>query len=514
MKKISLYIVAAAMALTSCSDWLQEEPQSFNDGTIRTEADAIGRVNYLNRTGAPTFYSSTGAYAGGTESYNIFLSGYYSSSYQGQELAVKYTRELTRQQQTNTISNDYCSGIWTSCYRAINVANTAIASIGQVNTTKADNLIAQAQFFRAFNYYYLVKTFGDVPLYTEPTEGLENANQPRVDKAEIYKLIEADLTEAINHLPAGAMHNNGMQVTKPVAQTLLGEVLMRQGKNSEATKYFKAVIDCGAYALLQNDDLGANSYINKLRTQDNTSEAVYAYEFDRSISTMNRRTGNAFSGSMAAVAGGLGIYELVIAPTEDYCAIYNPQTDLRIQNQQFFATEVKDITVDGKGNKFTWTWDGETRGDWFYCQESTLVDGIGDKDWNIFRYTEVLLSYAECAGKAEGAKYLAQIMARADMTGKAASEYEAELSRLSDDQFKEACWTERIKEFPLEYKIWEMIVRTQKYPVINGADDVTYVNLVGAKTASGATVKDSDLLWPVPLQEIQRNPSLTQNPGY
>ncbi|WP_373564476.1 RagB/SusD family nutrient uptake outer membrane protein [Sphingobacterium sp. E70] len=37
---------------------------------------------------------------------------------------------------------------------------------------------------------------------------------------------------------------------------------------------------------------------------------------------------------------------------------------------------------------------------------------------------------------------------------------------------------------------------------------------MGAKNASGATFKESDLLWPISPDEIQRNNKLTQNPGY
>ncbi len=76
--------------------------------------------------------------------------------------------------------------------------------------------------------------------------------------------------------------------------------------------------------------------------------------------------------------------------------------------------------------------------------------------------------------------------------------------------------TERLREFPLEFKIWDDCLRTGKFPVISSTEKgkVTYVDLVGAKNASGATFKSSDLLWPISLNEMQRNPSLTQNEGY
>lgn len=512
MKKISLYLMAGAMSLTACNDWLQEEPKSFDDGSIRTEVQAQSRVNYLYRTGAPTQISSTGAYAGGNYSINSFLTGYYSSSYWGQETHFKYAHDLTRQTNTNDICTRLTNDIWTSCFRSINVANTAIKSISEMNSATVQPLLGEALFFRAFNYFHLVKTFGGVPLYTTPTEGLDAAEAPRNSADEVYAQIISDLNDAISLLPAGGMQQNGNRVGKTVAQTLLADVYMQKGDKANAKTQLAAVVNSGVYSLVQGDDMEENSYINKLRTQDLTDEAIYYVEYSRDLSTMNRRTGNAFSGSMASQAAALGIYELVVAPKESYIAVY-PVNDLRGQNKQFFVTEAT-VQVKADGTMFTWTWDGETRGDWYYLEESCLYDGKGTKDWNIYRYAEVLLDYAECLGAAEGAQYLAQVQARANMDGKTVAQLTAELQGLNEEQFAQACWTERIKEFPLEYKIWDLCLRTGKFPVINGADNVTYVNLVGATNGAGAQIKSSDLLWPVPLQEIQRNPNLTQNEGY
>lgn len=124
---------------------------------------------------------------------------------------------------------------------------------------------------------------------------------------------------------------------------------------------------------------------------------------------------------------------------------------------------------------------------------------------------------AQSAGvNAEAAGYLAQIKARANMSGKTVEAFTAELQVLSKEAFIRECWTERLREFPLEFKIWDDCVRTGMFPVISETEPgkVEYTNLVGAKNASGATFKESDLLWPLSVDELQRNPSLTQNPGY
>ena len=102
------------------------------------------------------------------------------------------------------------------------------------------------------------------------------------------------------------------------------------------------------------------------------------------------------------------------------------------------------------------------------------------------------------------------------MEGKTASEIAGDLVKLSKDEFIQACWTERLREFPLEFKIWDDCLRTKMFPVISTTTpgQVTWIPLIGAQNAAGATFKESDLLWPISLNEMQRNPSLTQNPGY
>ena len=149
-----------------------------------------------------------------------------------------------------------------------------------------------------------------------------------------------------------------------------------------------------------------------------------------------------------------------------------------------------------------------------------FVDGFSAKDVNIYRYAEALLLAAEAIAQsgtvAEAAPYLAEIKARANMEGKTVAAITTELAALSKEAFVEECWKERLRELPFDFKIWDDCVRTGKFPVISETvkGGVTFETLVGAKNASGYTIKDSDLLWPISPDEIQRNPELTQNAGY
>ena len=102
-------------------------------------------------------------------------------------------------------------GEWPVGYRAINVANGAIKHIPNIHMNESDRnrLVAEAKFFRAFNYFFLVKAFGALPFYTEPYESMDNLYLDRTPVETIYALIESDLQDAVNTLPAVKYTENG-----------------------------------------------------------------------------------------------------------------------------------------------------------------------------------------------------------------------------------------------------------------------------------------------------------------
>ncbi len=517
MKKIIVFLTLGLFYMTSCDDFLEESPKSSLTDVdyYKTEAQASENVNYLYRNGAGMRISSTGAYMGPKASVTGILTGYFSNSYEGQEVVCKYSRLLTRQDHTNEIS-DTSDDIWDNCYKAINVANNAIASIPNIemDSNTADELIAEAKFFRAFNYFYLVKTFGDVPLLTEPST-LENLYPERTAEETIYTQIESDLKDAVSVLPEATFANNGHRITKYVAAMVLADVYFHQGDYSNAKTYAKIVID-SPHSLTSNTDFADNSAYNKLRSVDDLDEVIYAMEYDASISDAGWRPTNAFTSSATAVFSTYSIFENVYGASTQFLNVYD-ENDLRIQPNQFFHWE-----YTNPDNGKVWTAPEGQTGNWYYFDEDALLNtGIATKDWNFYRLAEAYLDYAESIAQTEGvtgeaAQYLAAVQARANTEGKTASQIASELAALSTNNFIETCWTERLREFPLEYKIWDDCVRTMKFPVISETESgvVTYVDLIGAENAAGATFKETDLVFPISLNELQRNPNLTQNDGY
>ena len=188
---------------------------------------------------------------------------------------------------------------------------------------------------------------------------------------------------------------------------------------------------------------------------------------------------------------------------------------MRVQPNQYFHW-----TYTNPNTGQVWNSVGNAACCWYYYDEEALLNsGRGTKDWNLYRYAETLLDAAECIAQstgvnAEAAGYLAQIKARANLG--TVADLTTELQGLSKDAFIQECWNERLREMPLEFKMWDLCVRVGMFPNISETTpgEITWINLVGATNASGFAIKDTDLLWPLSVNEIQRNPNLEQNPGY
>jgi len=165
---------------------------------------------------------------------------------------------------------------WTYLYQGINQANAVIGRSAELETmTEELRVLRQAEmrFLRAFYYFYLVRTWGDVHLSLEETlEAEVTAN--KTEQSVIYSdAIIPDLEFAIANLP----NSQGQygRATKPAAQFLLGQVYLTRGYQqfgsasdfSSAEGLFSNVIDDYSFELqpthaaLWNQDNQVNSEV-------------------------------------------------------------------------------------------------------------------------------------------------------------------------------------------------------------------------------------------------------------
>jgi starch-binding outer membrane protein, SusD/RagB family len=127
----------------------------------------------------------------------------------------------------------------------------------------------------------------------------------------------------------------------------------------------------------------------------------------------------------------------------------------------------------------------------------------------VYRYVEALLFYAEAATRAEGAPS-ALALERLNMVKRRAYGYDPNTpspvdypAGMSEDAFVDAVLQERAYEFMLERRRFFDLKRTGK--------------VKEAFAAAGKNFIDERLYFPIPENEINNNPALSQadqNPGY
>lgn len=156
----------------------------------------------------------------------------------------------------HTAENSAIQEVFNEAYYGIYRANKVIEKV-EPDTDAKKMVVGEARFLRALFYFDLVNLFGKVPLVTSELSSSEYA-QPSAEIADIWSLIETDLTEAVAALPVksdiiatyGAPH--AFRASKGAARALLGKAYLYQEKYDEAAAQFKAVIDSEEYGLVED----------------------------------------------------------------------------------------------------------------------------------------------------------------------------------------------------------------------------------------------------------------------
>ncbi|MDJ1480017.1 RagB/SusD family nutrient uptake outer membrane protein [Cytophagaceae bacterium YF14B1] len=159
----------------------------------------------------------------------------------------------------NGLNGSNFGSAWGIAFQDINTINGVLQYGQSIDVPEATRkqYLAQAKFLRGFWYFYLVQTFGDVPLHTEFITAPSQAAS-RQPVAEVYELIIKDLTEAAADLPdKPTTPFLGKAATKPVAQLLLAKAYLTRGwLNNTQSDFEQAATLCdGIIANKSNYDL-------------------------------------------------------------------------------------------------------------------------------------------------------------------------------------------------------------------------------------------------------------------
>ncbi|MBT1702311.1 RagB/SusD family nutrient uptake outer membrane protein [Chryseosolibacter indicus] len=221
-KRIKAFIGTALMTmfLLACSDILEEQPRStYEPAFLQTER---GIYNGINSQYAHLRYIFGQAYY-----YNTCLTGTDEITYAQSADENFKVMDISGQGEI-TPANSRADVLWGAAFSNINTASGIIEN-AEVLATIPAAVVAEARFFRAFDYFMLVQTFGGVPLDLGAGELKFNTNIVRTSVRntvpEVYtKAIFPDLLAAINDLPVNGRVTGG--VTKTVARLYLAKAYL------------------------------------------------------------------------------------------------------------------------------------------------------------------------------------------------------------------------------------------------------------------------------------------------
>nr|WP_245815358.1 RagB/SusD family nutrient uptake outer membrane protein [Hymenobacter gelipurpurascens] len=208
------------MSAVGCSDILDEDPRSiYTPGFFQTERGVNG--------GLTSMYSHLRYIFGDAYFYNTTLTGTDEVTY-GRDADENFLAMDFSGRAALNSNNSRADRLWTAAFPNINTASGVIKNATAVGTI-SPALVAEARFFRAFDYFMLVQTFGGVPLDLGAGELEFNTNAIRTSVRntvpEVYtKAVFPDLLQAITDLPATPRVIGG--ATKTLARLYLAKAYL------------------------------------------------------------------------------------------------------------------------------------------------------------------------------------------------------------------------------------------------------------------------------------------------
>ena len=372
---------------------------------------------------------------------------------------------------TEKPSNGILSSYWANFNNNVYRCNLLLDQIDGANF--AENLKKQykgeAMFIRALNYFNMYRIWGGVPATKHVVSAAEALKVARYSDEQMCDLIAGDLKEIVdnNYLPETYSSADMGRATSGAAKALLGKVYLTFHKWTEAKDILSQLI--GKYQLV--------SPIAQVFNVDNknNNEIIFAVHFNKEI----EGEGHSYWYNLTNASDD----------TNQTSSLLNtfPTGDARKDLITYVQVE-KNVRLMNK----------------FYDTKSPTFKTVGN-DQILLRYADVLLMYAEALNEiqydaSEGSlalKYLNAVRQRAGISNLTAKQLPTQ------EKFRKGILVERQREFPYEGQRWFDLVR------------MGFAKSVMAE--NGVEIKDYQLLFPIPQQEIEKvgdKSILWQNPGY
>jgi len=384
--------------------------------------------------------------------------------------------------------------IWQSCYSGIEKANWILLKVpaNNMDTARRTAILGEAYYLRAFYHWTLTKNFGDVVVKTNPSISIDSAIIGKTPQAGVYKQIFADLDQAVSKLPSYSTSIQKGRPSREVALALYAKAALYNNNWALALEKAKLVINSGKYTLMPNVLDVYNVAKEDLARQENMwaleCESTSPGSSTQIISLYGPKNsdGPAYAVTSFGSAFAYQSFYNSFSPTDKRRQLL----DTTYVNKLGQTVAQKDITpITPKGvlvKKFT---------------DPTPPSGAINIP--IFRLADIYLIAAEAAARANGANaeaygYIKVVRDRAGLPDLTAG--------LTTDQFVAAVLQERSWELFAEGDRWYDLTRTNTFITVASAcvNDVFPVR----------SPKTRNRYFPIPLDEINANARLEQNPDW
>tara|TARA_R110002051_G_scaffold323103_2_gene415662 strand:+ start:302 stop:1711 length:1410 start_codon:yes stop_codon:yes gene_type:complete len=452
-----LFILGISSLFLGCEDFVTIDPpqgELISETIFSNETTTLSAITavYNNMVGPsqPFIYSSANL-----EKY----SGLASDELKNNSINVGV---IEIEENNISIENLESFSIWSENYKLIALVNPIIEGLRNNNALPIDfrnQILGEALFFRAFFHFNLVNIFGDIP-YANISDVATLNKLSRMPTPEVYQNIIADLLEAKSLMVEDYSHAGGKRVraNKFVAMALLARTYLYTEDWQNAAQEASLIIQNTNYQLgfgVENLFLaGSNSAILQIAQQEGTGGYANTFVI-RSIADAEQR------------------YPI----SDNLLNAFEPGDERFVhwvgkKGIYYFPHKYKKVPY----------------------QSST--QNLPSEEFALFRLAEQFLIRAEARaqqGDISGAQTdLNRIRNRAFLRNTSASTTPDILAAIAQEK--------RIEFFVEGGHRWFDLKRTGK------ANDV----MSPLKSDWQAT----DVLFPVPVQEILNNSNLSQNPGY
>ncbi|SKB56611.1 SusD family protein [Sphingobacterium nematocida] len=269
-----LFLTATIILTTSCNKFLDRDPlgQVAQDGYFNSETNANAALMGMYRSMMNSF-----SYGQSTIIVSEFSAGHVRHSAEYPE----YENFAVHGVQT---INPWVANMWKALYTTINSSNQIIEEVpnmtsAMITDQKKNIFVGEAKFIRAFNYFFLVRAFGRIPLKLTYTRENTTLDIVQSEKEVVYSQIIKDLTEAADLLPRENPYTGDAsrgRASHWAAKALLAKVYLYQAAFTSdykpAADLSEEVISSGKYSLASD--------FSSIWTTQNTNEAIFEIQFD------------------------------------------------------------------------------------------------------------------------------------------------------------------------------------------------------------------------------------------